>query len=180
MKLKIFVFVILFTLSAVVFADETETHKPILKPGDVKHFIKTFPLLKEELKKFEVKYDGKSGIMTYPEALMVSQEFLGILKKHGWDEHFFAKTAAICLGYSMIIAGKEMKNADPKFAKAMKEIESNPHLSADMKKQLIEQLKSVKGTMKEQQKLIKRNVHKADMEFIKPHIEDLKKLFENN
>ena len=180
MKLKVFVLVILFTLSAVVFADEPEAPKPVLKPGDVKHFIKTFPLLKEELKKFEVKYDGKSGIVTYPEALAASGEFLGILKKHGWDEHFFTKTAAICVGYSMIVAGKAMKNADPQVAKAIKEIESNPHLSDAMKKQMIDQMKTVKGVMKEQQKALKKSAHKADMELIKPHIEDLKKLFESN
>ena len=180
MKLKVFVLVILFTLSAVVFADEPEAPKPVLKPGDVKHFIKTFPLLKEEFKKFEVKYDGKAGIVTYPEALAASGEFLGILKKHGWDEQFFTKTAAICVGYSMIVAGKAMKNADPQVAKAIKEIESNPHLSDAMKKQMIDQMKTVKGVMKEQQKALKRSAHKADMELVKPHIEDLKKLFENN
>ncbi len=179
MKLKVFVLVILFALSSLVFADKPEAPKPILKPGDVKHFIKTFPLLKEEFKKFEVKYDGTSGAMTYPGALKASGEFLGILKKHGWDEHFFAKTAAIAMGYSMIIAGKEMKNADPKIAKAIKEIESNPHLSEAMKKQMLEQMKTIKGAMKVQQMALKRNAHKADMELIKPHIEDLKKLFDN-
>lgn len=180
MKLKVFVLVILFTLSAVVLAEEPEKLEPVLKPGDVKHFIKTFPVLKEDLKKFEVKYDGKSGIITYPEALVASQEFLGILKKHGWGEHYFEKTAAICMGYSMIVYGKAMKDADPQVAKAMKEVESNPHLSAEMKKQLIEQMKSVKGAMKEHQKVVKRYAHKADMELIKPHIEELKKLFDHN
>ncbi len=180
MKLKIFVLVMLFTLSAMVLADKPQAPQPILKPGDVKNFIKTFPLLKEDLKKFDVKYDGKSGSITYPEALAASQEFLGILEKHGWDEHYFAKTAAICLGYSMIVYGKEMEKVDPEITKAMKEIESNPHLSADMKKQLIEQMKSVKGVMKEQQKTLKRSVHEADMALIKPQLEDLKKIFENN
>jgi hypothetical protein len=180
MKLKVFVLVILFALSVVVFADEPQTPKPILKPGDVKHFIKTFPLLKEDFKKFDVKYDGKSGIVTYPEALAASQEFLGILKKHGWDEHYFEKAGAICLGYSTIISGKAIKDADPQIAKAMKEIESNPNLSAEMKKQLMEQMKSVKGVMKEQQKEVKKYAHEADVELIKPHIEELKELFENN
>jgi len=180
MKVKVFVLVILFALSVVAFADEPQVPQPILKPGDVKHFIKTFPLLKEDLKKFEVKYDGKSGIITYPEAIKASSEFLGILKKHGWDEHYFEKTAAICLGYSMIVSGKEMKKVDPQIEKAMKEIESNPNLSAEMKKQLIEQMKTVKGVMKEQQKVVKRYAHKADVELIKPHIQDLKELFENN
>ncbi len=178
MKLKVFVLVILFVLSSLVFADEPETPKPVLKPGDVKHFIKTFPLLKQEFKKHEVKYDGASGAMTYPEALKASGEFLGILKKHGWDEHFFAKTAAIAMGYSMIIAGKELKDADPRIAKAIKDIEKNPALSDDMKKTLIKQLTTVKGAMKQQRKVFKTNAHKADMVLIKPHIEDLKKVFE--
>ncbi len=180
MKLKVLVLVILFTLSAMVFADEPEAPKPVLKKGDVEHFIKTFPLLKEELKKYEVKYDGKAGIVTYPEAIQASSEFLGILKKHGWNEQYFAKTAAICMGYSSIVAGKAMKDADPQVAKAMKEIESNPHLSAEMKKQLIEQMKTVKGAMKEQQKVVKKYAHKADVELIKPYIDELKKVFEHN
>ena len=180
MKLKVFVLVILFALSAVVFADEPKAPQPVLKPGDVKNFIKTFPLLKEDLKKFEVKFDGKAGIVTYPEALAASQEFLGILKKHGWDEKYFEKTAAICMGYSTIVAGKAMKDADPQVAKAMKEIESNPNLTPEMKKQLLEQMKTVKGAMKESQKVVKKYAHKADIELIKPHIQDLKELFENN
>jgi len=183
MKLKVCVLVILFALSVVVFAEEpqaTQPTKPVLKPGDVKNFIKTFPLLKEEFKKYDVKYDGKSGVVTYPEALAASQEFLGILKKHGWDEHYFEKTAAICMGYSMIVYGQEMKKANPQIEKAMKEIESNPHLSAEMKKQMMDQMKTVKGAMKEHEKVVKRYAHEADMELIKPHIKDLKELFEKN
>ncbi|UCH92329.1 MAG: hypothetical protein JSV88_18810 [Candidatus Aminicenantes bacterium] len=180
MKLKILIMVILFALSSFVFAEKTEEPTPILKAGDVKHFIKTFPLLKEEFKKFEVKYDGKSGTVTYPEALKVSEEFLGILKKHGWDEHFFAKAATISLGYSSIVYKKEVKKADPQFEKSIKEIESNPALSEAMKKQLIEQLKSVKGIMKSQQDVFKKKIHKADLDLIKPHIEALKKMFEES
>ena len=180
MRFKIFILVIIFVLSVVVFADEPQSPQPLLKPGDVKNFIKTFPLLKEDFKKFDVKYDGKSGIVTYPEALAASQEFQGILKKHGWDEHYFEKTAAICLGYSTIVYGKEMQKVDPAIDKAMKEIESNPNLSAEMKKQLMEQMKSVKGTMKQQQQALKESVNEADMELIKPNIQDLKKIFENN
>jgi hypothetical protein len=180
MKLTVFVLVIFFTLSLMVFADEPEAPQPVLKPGDVKHFIKSFPLLKAELKKYEVKYDGKAGIVTYPEAIKASSEFLGILKKHGWDEHFFEKTAAICMGYSSIVSGKALKDADPQIAKSMKEIESNPHLSAEMKKKLLEQMKTVKGAMKQQQKVVKKYAHKADIELIKPHIDELKKVFEEN
>jgi hypothetical protein len=38
----------------------------------------------------------------------------------------------------------------------------------------------VKGVMKEQQKEVKKYAHEADVELIKPHIEELKELFENN
>jgi hypothetical protein len=42
------------------------------------------------------------------------------------------------------------------------------------------EMKSVKGVMKEQQKEVKKYAHEADVELIKPHIEELKELFENN
>jgi hypothetical protein len=177
MKLKIFVLVISLVLVSPIFADDSKEVKPVLKKGDVERFIKTFPLLKEEFKKFEVEYDRKAGSVTYPEALKASQEFLGILKKHGWDEHFFTKMATISMGYSMIVTAKELKNTDPQIAKAIKQIESNPHLSDAMKKQMLEQMKQVKGIMKNQQNVMKKNVQKPDMELIKPHIEELKKLF---
>jgi hypothetical protein len=178
MKSKVVGLVILFALCAILFAEKPDAPKPILKPGDVKHFIKTFPLLKKEFKKFQLKYDGKAGIITYPDALAASSEFMDILKKHGWDEHFFQKIAAIATGYSMIVAGEGIKNADPQIAKSIKEIESNPHLSDDMKKQLLEQIKNVKGTLQQQQNALKNTSHQEDMELIKPHMEELKKVFE--
>lgn len=179
MKLKIVILIILLALTVPVFSDNSEDPKPVLKKGDVIRFIKTFPLLKEDFKKFEIKYDNKSGAVNYPKALKASGEFLSILKKHGWDEHFFSKMAVISMGYSMLTAGKEMKNADPQFEKSIQELKSNTHLSEEMKKQMIDQLMKVKGIMKNQQQVIKKMVPKEDMALIKPRLKELKTLFDN-
>lgn len=177
MRLKIFVLIIIFALSTMAFTETSNTPKPVLKKGDVAHFIKSFPQLKEDFKKFEVKYDGKSGAFTYPMALKASGEFLGVLKKHGWDEHFFTKMTTIIMGYSMLSAREEMGKADPQFAKNIEKIKSNTQLSDEMKKQMVDQLTHVKSMMKNQQKFLKSSIQKADMELIKSRLEDLKKLF---
>lgn len=180
MKSKVFIIVILFALSSFILAEKTEEPTPVLKAGDVKHFIKTFPLLKKDFEKHGVEYEAKAGTMTYPEAIKAGGDFLGILKKHGWDEHFFTKAVTIFMGYSSIVYGKEMKKVDPQIEKSLKEIESNPHLSDEMKKQLIAQMKSVKGIMKTQQTAWKKRIHKSDLALIKPQIAELKKILEES
>ena len=158
--------------------DPPEPPDPVLKKGDVLRFIKTYPLMVEDFEKYEVKMNAESGEMTYPEALKANQEFMGILKKHGWDEHFFLKMQAIALGYVVLTAEDDQQEMDPNIEKQIKEIEANTALSEEMKKQMIEQLKNIKGVMKQQYDMLNRSIHKADLELIKPHIEDLKKLFD--
>jgi len=116
--------VILFTftfVSFVIAGDPPKPPVPILKPGDVKHFIKTFPHLTKDFKKFGALYEAKTGDLTVPEALKVNKNFLEILKKHGWDEHFFQKASIIFLGYSGIVYGKEIKKAGPGIEKSLKQ-----------------------------------------------------------
>jgi hypothetical protein len=176
MKAKLLITVILFTVSLFLFSDEPP--KPVLEKGDVKNFIKTFPLLQKEFKKFGVKYEAKQGAVTFPTAVKASQEFLEILKKHGWDEHFFHKMSTILLGYSSIAYGDAMKKADPEMEKAIKQIEANQALSQAMKDQLKQQLMMTKGVMKTQGEALKKTLNKADLDLIKPLVEDLKKVLE--
>ncbi|NIM11277.1 MAG: hypothetical protein GTO45_04740 [Candidatus Aminicenantes bacterium] len=179
MKYKILAVVVLFVLSWLAMAEDPEPPKPILKKGEVKHFIKTFPLLKKDFENFGIKYEAKAGTITYPEALAASAEYLAILKKHGWDEHYFEKAAAIILGYSSIVYGKEIKKADPELEKSIKQIESNAYLSEAVKKQMIEQIKMAKGVLKSQEQLLKKRLHKSDMDLIRPHIEAIKQVLED-
>ena len=178
MRYKILSVVMLFVLSGLVMAAEPEPPKPLLKKGEVKHFIDTFPLLKKDFEQFGIKYDAKAGSITYPEALAARNEFLKILKKHGWDEHYFDKTAAIILGYSTIVYGAEMEKVDPQLQQSIKEVESNPNLPESMKKQMIEQIKKAKGMLETQAKQLKKQLHKDDMDLIRPHVEAIKKLLE--
>jgi hypothetical protein len=180
MKMKVLILVVLFALASFVIAEDPETPKPLLKKGDVMKFIKTFPLLKKDFDKFGVKHEAKEGSVTYPEALKASAEFRGILKKHGWDEHFFEKTMVIAMGYAGIVYKKGIAEADPKMQKAIKEIKSNTALSDEMKKQLIQSMQAAKGAIKQQSMEFSKRIHKADIELIKPHIEELKKVMEDN
>lgn len=180
MKLfKTLFFIALFLISLSTFAaDDPQTLKPILKKGDVARFIKTFPLLKKDLDKYNVKYSGKNGTFTYGHALAANQEFLGILKKHGWDENFFQKTAVIALGFSTIVYKKELKNVDPQMQKAIEEIKNNPNVPESTKQQMIQQMKMAKGALKKQEKEMKKALHPADLALIKPLINELKTLFD--
>jgi len=178
MKLKVFVTVILFCFASLVMAKEPEPPKPMLKKGDVIHFIKTFPLLKKDLKDFGMEYEAKAGNVTIPEALKASEKILEILKKHGWDEQFFIKMATITLGYSSIQYGAEIKKADPQIEKSLKEIEANAAISAEMKEQLKKQIMAARGIIKHQEKQLENRIHKSDLDLIRPLIKELKTILE--
>jgi len=180
MRLRVLILVILLVFSTIFFAEESTAPTPVLEKGDVMKFIKTFPLMKEDFEKFNVEYEAKSGNINYPDVLRANKEFQEILKKHGWDENFFSKMTAIIMGYSSIVYKKEIKNADPQLAKSMKEIKDNPNLSAEMKKQLLEQLKSVKGVLKTQSDSMSNIVSPVDLDLVKPHIDALKEVFEES
>ncbi|MCK5055516.1 MAG: hypothetical protein KAT34_02605 [Candidatus Aminicenantes bacterium] len=177
MKQKIILMVVLLLLVSFVTAEDPS--KQILKPGDVERFIKTFPLLKEDMEKFNMKYEAKSGDVTIPEALKVSSEFLKILKKHGWDENFWQKFGAIMMGYSSIVYGKEMKKADIEMEKSLKELDSNPNIPDSMKKQLKEQLKAAKSVMQSQGNTLQMNIHPSDLSLITPHIKEIREIVDD-
>ncbi len=176
MKVYLSITLVLFMLVSVVTAEDPP--KPILKPGDVKHFIKTFPLLEKDIEKHGFKYEAKGGKMTVPEAIKSSEEFLEILKKHGWDENFYEKAGVIMLGYSSIVYGEEMKKADGAFEESLKELDSNTYLSDEMKKQLKEQMKAAKGVMKMQDSALKNRIHPNDLEMISPHVKEIQKVID--
>jgi hypothetical protein len=155
-----------------------DTPEPVLVKGDVERFIQTYPLMVEKLTELGMKYDAREGDYSLPEAVQVSAEFQAVLAKHGWDEAFFMKMPVILLGYAAIEYKKEMKDIDPQFAQAIKEIESNPGMSEAMKKQMIEQMKAAQGMMKSQEGGLQQSIHPKDLALIGPKIKELKKILE--
>ncbi|MCK4761210.1 MAG: hypothetical protein KAW12_03355 [Candidatus Aminicenantes bacterium] len=179
MKKRVFlVTLIVFVFCTLVTAQEPP--KQLLKPGDVKHFIKTFPLLEKEMTAYGLKYDAKSGDTTVPEALKAKSDFLDILKKHGWDENYFGKLGTIMMGYSSIVYGAQMKQADSEMTKQLKEIESNPNIPAAMKETLKAQLKMAAGVMKTTASTLKTNIHAMDLALIRPLVDEIKKVVEQD
>jgi len=177
MKVYILTTLILFLLVPIVIAQDPP--KPILKPGDVKHFIKTFPLLEKEMKNLDFEYEIRDGSITVPEAIKSRNDLNVILKKHGWDDSFFQKTGVILLGYSSIIHGEEMKKADNAFKESFKELDSNPHLSDEMKEQLKEQMKVAQSTTKIQDTTFTKSIHPNDLQMITPHIKEIQTVIDS-
>lgn len=170
--------VILLTIIPVSFAIAEDSPKPVLKSGDVEHFIKTFPQLSKDFEKFGAQYEAKSGDLQVPAALKANQEFLGILKKYGWDENFFQKVSVILLGYSAIEYKDEMAKAAPGLGEALKGIESNPALSREMKEQMMKQMEAAQGALSQQQEMWNTQIHPKDMELLRPFVGKLKKVIE--
>ncbi len=156
-----------------------ESTEPVLQKGDVERFIKTFPIVREELEKLGMKYEAEEGDYTVPEAVQASAEFTALLKKHGWDETFFMKMGTIFMGYVSLVHKKEMAQVDPEIEKAIKEIESTAGMSEAMKKQMVERLRATQKMMGGQQGAMQQSVHEADLELIRPLIPELTKLFED-
>ncbi len=168
-----------FTSFYTVMAQAPEPPKQILKAGDVKHFIKTFPQMKKDFEKYGADYKVKDGKVTIPQALKANQEFLGILKKHGWDEHFFTKFPTIVWSYTSIVYKKELKKAEPKMEAAIKKIQTNPALSDQMKKQMMAQMKAARGMLKTQGVMFSKRLHPKDIELVRPFVKELKKVFDD-
>lgn len=155
-----------------------EAKKQVLKTGDVEHFIKTFPVLKKDLEKFGMKYEGSKGDITFPSALRANKELLAVLKKHGWDENYYIKTSMIMIGYSAVVYDKEMKKAESEMEKSLKEIDANPNITPEMKKQLRDQLKATKGVLNTQGNALQKSIHPEDLKLITPHLNEIKDMLD--
>jgi hypothetical protein len=177
-KVLLLTVVAMFMISSLAVA--AEPPKQILQKGDVVKFIKTFPALSKDMKDFDTKMDAKEGSFTYPEAMKASSDFKAILKKHGWDEGFFTKIQTIVLGYSYLVYGDQIKGANAEIAKALEEIDSNPHLSAQMKEQMKAQMKAASGAMTTQGAEMKKSLHPVDLAMIKGKIKELKTVLDTN
>lgn len=177
-KFLIIAVCVVLMISMFVSGDSEKPAKQMLKAGEVQKFIDVMPKLKADLKRFNVKYEAKEGTINFADALTANQEFLGILKKHGWDETFFQKSATILLGYSMVVYKQNMVNVDSELAKSLNEIENNTALSVELKKQLKEQLMQAKSAMKQADQQWRNSIHPEDLALITPKVTELKKILE--
>jgi len=151
--------------------------KPILVKGDVERLIKTYPLLKNDLDKLGMKYDGK-GDMMLPDAIKANAEFKGILQKHGWDDQFFQKITVITAGYASLVIIEKLGENNPEIKEAIKTIDENPDIPKETKDQLKKDLLAGMDAMQKEGHAMSKQIHPQDLELIRPFIKDLKILFE--
>jgi hypothetical protein len=167
----------LFCFSS-AWAQTPDVPDPVLEDGDVKQFIKTYPQLKKDLDEYGVQMDMEGGEMSYDEALKANQEFLELLKKHGWDENFWIKSQTILMGVVILSSEEGVQESNPQFEATKKQIESNPALSEAMKKELLEKLMAAQTAMGAQKQALQQSINPLDMAKIKPHMEELKEILE--
>ena len=133
-----------------------------------------------DFRKLGMKMDSRKGNATLPEAVRTGNEYMAILKKHGWDETFWHKFNVVLQGYSYFEYQKGKKEADTSMTEGMKEIQKNPHLSPEMKKQLMANLKKVKGAMEQSAGAFLKNINPADLALIKPKIKEIRNVLDKD
>lgn len=179
MKKNLMIGILLFSIFGVGLPAENPP-EAVLKKGDVERFVKTFPLLSQDLMKAGMSWEAKSGTMNVPEAVTASNQVLEVLKKHGWDEHFFAKSAAILQCYTQVKYGQAMGTAQSKLARNLREIDENPDISAEMKAQLKAQMKQAMAMVGQQGQVMKNQINPADLILVRPWIPKLEKMLETS
>lgn len=173
-------FVIMFFLTFLINGEEPKIPpNPVLKAGDVEHFIQTFPKLTKDLKALGAEYEAKSGSITFPDALKANEKFQQILKQYGWDNNFFAKSTTILLGYSLVAYGNQLKNVTPELKKALKEIDSNPDLTPELKKQMRDSILTAQSALSQGGNTITNMLNIADLKLIQPFVVQLKAILES-
>ncbi|MBN1410997.1 MAG: hypothetical protein JW969_09135 [Spirochaetales bacterium] len=175
--LCIAVCIFLFTVPALM--AENKPPKAVLKKGDVKKFLKTFPSLYKDLEDLGMAYNSESGDVAVPKAIEANAKFMALLKKNGWDKTFFQKMSVILAGLSVIVYDREAAEANPEMAAAIEEIEANPGLSAAMKKKMIDQMKISMGAMETQSEVSKKQIHQKDLAMIEPYADDLVEMLDS-
>ncbi len=174
-------FIIMFSLTFLSINGEESKNlpNPVLKTGDVEHFIQTFPKLTQDLKALGAEYEAKNGSITFPDALKANEKFQQILKQYGWDNNFFTKSTTILLGYSIVAYGNQLKNVTPELQKALKEIDSNPDLTPELKKQMRDSILAAQSTLGHEGSTIVNMLNPADLKLIKPFVDQLKTVLES-
>ena len=87
-RLKTAVVLLSVFCSTSVWSQIPDVPDPVLEEGDVEQFVETYPQLKADLDEYGVQMDLEAGDLSYDEALKANQEFLAILKKHGWEGRY--------------------------------------------------------------------------------------------
>jgi hypothetical protein len=141
--------------------------QPVLKDGDIEHFIKTFKPMTEELDALGHDFEDEeededemdpaaafANLRASMKEIMAKDEVLTILKKYDWDENFIDIYIAISMGYYYNKMNNELEKMDDE----EKEV-SKPFMDLFL----------------DQFKLL---VHKKDLEMLQDHMKELDVVFE--
>ncbi|MBA7687169.1 hypothetical protein ES703_95629 [subsurface metagenome] len=177
--LSIFMIISLFFLSGNAFTQENDIEHIQLTTGDVKTFIQSFPSIKKDLEKLDIKYDNENHDFTLPEATEILNEVNAIVTKHGYKDYsdFLVKTATIAVTYASIRLDVESKNAQPDFDEAIKEIQENSYYSPEQKEQMIAMMKQSSQTL---ETMSEDMADPGNIAVVTPYVDEIEAVLEDD
>lgn len=170
---QLFLFALIL-LSISLFAQKPKTSSPILKKGDVENFVKHFKSIESDFKALDIDYKPESDLEASIAQFNDIEEVNRMVKKYGYKDFadFSTKAWAITACYASI---KIESESAPELQRIQQQIEADENLTPEQKKKALEQLSQGLASM---QKAFSQSTNKEDLEMVKPYMEKLDKLFE--
>lgn len=174
MKIKLFVLSICIGFSLQSFAQTPDVSSPILTVSDVENFIANYKNIELDFKKLNINFLPDSDFESNYQSLKSVKDVNQSLKKYGYSgiEDFTMKTWAIATSYASV---KLDSQGSPEMEQLIKSIEEDVTMTAEQKKQAIQQMEMVMAGM---QQAFGSSANKQDIETVKPFVPALEKLLE--
>lgn len=156
---------------------ETETYK--ITSADVNRFISSFPDIKEDLEELDIKYVQADNNLTMPEGVEILNKVNVIVQKHGYEDYtdFLVKAGTIITAYTAVEMGREAGSVQPEIQQAIQEIDKNPNLTSEQKKQMKEALIQSSKAMEDYSKSASTDENIAA---VKPYTSQIKQMLEDS
>jgi len=155
---------------------------------DVSAFVASFPELRRLGEKYETEFAGQGGMaaggsapgpsdmfagaLTRMKASRGYDEFLAILRKHGFAdaEHWAEVSSRVMAAFLSLKMGAAMPQMQAQLEQARQRIEANPSLTPEQKQMMLEQMQASMGMMRSSQ------ASAADIAAVEPHAAAIEKI----
>ncbi len=174
MKAKLLALITALLLTYTISAQKPDISKPILQKSDVERFIKNFNSIKNDFEALHVDFKPESDYQASLENLRNAEEVNKVLQKYGYAGFvdFSTKAWAITASYASIKMGS---GSNPEMEQLMKQVDENPNMTPEQKKQAKKQMMAAMESM---QKAFSSSANKEDIETVRPFIKKLEAVFE--
>ena len=170
-----FIFVFILSILSASSQEDSETIK--ITSADVDKFITSFPDIQKDLEALDAHYIQSDDNLTMPEGVEIMNKINDIVREHGYTDYYdyIAEAGAIITAYTSVELGREAGSIQPEIQKALNEIEQNPYLTAEQKKDMKTALMQSSQAMEDYSKSASTD---ENVEVIKPYTDRIKQMLE--